>query len=189
MIDSEQLKEIGAKYEDKAYGVYDKRKPPRKLETTPKGIEMAQKRAIACEMRKEGCSWAEIAMVFECSIPTVRIYVKQALAELIELTKEDVEDIRELELNRLDAMWKGIAEDAVSGDLDAIDRGLKIQERRSKYLGLDAAGKLEVTGKDGESLVDPREYLNSKLSQLSERKREDEDLERGPDGPDSGVAE
>ena len=46
-------------------------------------------------------------------------------------------DVIDLELQRLDAMMAGIWNDAVSGKAHAIDRVLKIMERRAKLLNLD----------------------------------------------------
>lgn len=41
------------------------------------------------------------------------------------------------ELSRLDGMWTELHAKARKGDLGAIDRALKIMDRRSRYLGLD----------------------------------------------------
>jgi len=50
--------------------------------------------------------------------------------------------VLQLELERLDAMQAAIWDDAMNGHLGAIDRVLKIMERRAKLLGLD---QLDVT--------------------------------------------
>ena len=53
-----------------------------------------------------------------------------------------------IEEERLDALllqWWGAAQH----DLHAFDRVLRLLERRAKLLGLDAAQKLEHSGKDG----------------------------------------
>ena len=54
--------------------------------------------------------------------------------------------IIDLELTKLDELeqeaWKHIA----AGELSAIDRCLRIMERRAKLLGLDAAEKVEHSG-------------------------------------------
>jgi hypothetical protein len=42
------------------------------------------------------------------------------------------------ELDRLDAMLRACWSKAIGGDMKAVDRVLKISERRSKLLGLDA---------------------------------------------------
>jgi hypothetical protein len=52
-------------------------------------------------------------------------------------TPEDVDRVVEMELARLDALQLIAWRRAKNGDLAAIDRILKIMERRSQYLGLD----------------------------------------------------
>ncbi len=55
--------------------------------------------------------------------------------------QEPAENLRQLELERLDAMLTAIWPQALNGYLGAIDRVLKIIERRSKLLGLENAGQ------------------------------------------------
>jgi len=52
--------------------------------------------------------------------------------------------VRSLELERLDVYLLAIARDVQKGDFLAIDRALKISERRAKLLGIDAPIQLKV---------------------------------------------
>jgi len=70
--------------------------------------------------------------------------VRRALAALKVETEEKAEEVRDLELRRLDKMLQIAEAAAEGGDLAAIDRVIRIQERRSKYLGLDAPAKNET---------------------------------------------
>lgn len=54
-----------------------------------------------------------------------------------------VEEQKKLELQRLDNMLVALEARIEHGDLGAIDRAIKVQERRSKLIGLDAATKFE----------------------------------------------
>jgi hypothetical protein len=54
--------------------------------------------------------------------------------------------VRDLELQRLDALYLKAWEAVEEGDLPSIDRCLRIMERRAKLLGLDAAEKIEHSG-------------------------------------------
>lgn len=58
--------------------------------------------------------------------------------------REPAEQLRTLELERLDRMQEAIWPSVVAGKLIAIDRALAIQERRAKYLGLDAPARIDV---------------------------------------------
>lgn len=67
---------------------------------------------------------------------------------LIATAREPADDVRQLEVERLDAMLEAIAEKLEKGDLFAIDRALKIQARRAALQGLDLE-KGEGDGEDG----------------------------------------
>ena len=61
---------------------------------------------------------------------------------------KSAEDIRDVEVMRLSSMLEAIWPKAMRGDYRAIDRALRISERLSRLLGLDAAIKQELTGGD-----------------------------------------
>ena len=71
---------------------------------------------------------------------TVGQRVQAALREII---REPAEAVLKMELERLDVLLSGLWEQAADGDLQALDRALKIQDRRAKYLGLDAPTKTQ----------------------------------------------
>jgi hypothetical protein len=49
------------------------------------------------------------------------------------------------ELMTLELMQRRVMRDALAGDTKAVDRVLAIMDRRSKYLGLDQAAKVDVS--------------------------------------------
>src|SRR3990167_2042270 len=71
------------------------------------------------------------------------------MAELAQLCTEKAEEIRAIETARLDVMLHAIAAKVRSGDLPAIDRVLKIMDRRAALWGLDAPKHQVLTGADG----------------------------------------
>ena len=69
--------------------------------------------------------------------------------------KESVADIdaaKGQDLERLEAMLLGIWQDATKGKWLAVDRALRILERRAAMYGYDAPKRSELTGRDGEAL-------------------------------------
>lgn len=84
-----------------------------------------------------GLNYREIAEALDCSIGTVCNDVKEKLEELKEETIRDVEEWRTLEIARIDRIINGIWKRVVDGDLAAVDRFLKLAERKAKLLGLD----------------------------------------------------
>jgi hypothetical protein len=133
--------------------------------TSPRRIATALRRAQALEMRAQAKPFSEIAAQLKyCSPAAAAQDVQRAL--LLAIT-EPAAEVRALELLRLDELWVKAAQvlnrqhvsvshgrivKADDGEpllddapvLAAIDRMLKIQERRARLLGLDAPTKVEV---------------------------------------------
>jgi len=106
--------------------------------TSGKAIVRAQTTTKALELRMAGFSYPEIAGRLGISTGTAYNYVSGTLAKTKQEAAETAEQIRTLEVSRLDKMLAVLAPMAEQGDMQAIDRILKIQERRAAYLGLDA---------------------------------------------------
>lgn len=79
--------------------------------------------------------------------------VKRELGKLQSVIGEDANDIRQMELERLNDMLKALYGKATRRDPDygAIDRVLKIMRRRAELLGLDAPQRQEISGPEGET--------------------------------------
>jgi hypothetical protein len=100
--------------------------------------------------------------------------IGRILKGLKEEMNEEMEEVRQLELDRLDALHRAIWDDALNGELGKIDRVLDIMKRRERYIpGLavpteikaDFNGKLE-SSPDGlaRSLSALATTLNKKIS-------------------------
>lgn len=117
-------------------------------------ISTARRRQFVLSRRRTGDSWQQVAekakdAFGEENLPAgwdKRYAYKDFARELESLRKENQEtaaEVRDLELMRLDEMLKGVWEDATSGDPRAVQKVLNIQERRARFLGLDAPEKFE----------------------------------------------
>lgn len=105
----------------------------------PTGREVAAERRIqALEMRKQGHSYRVIGERLGVSAATAFGDVKKELDKLAKVAGEIAEDVRAIELQRLDDMLAALWPEAMLGNPVVIDRVLRIQERRAKLLGLDA---------------------------------------------------
>lgn len=113
--------------------------------TTKRNIDSRHTALRALDMRRAGYTYEAIAE--ELGLTKAGAW-KLVQRELKELTKEPARDLQKLELDRLDAMLLGIWDKASSGNLLAIDRALKIQERRARLLGLDAPDRQVITELD-----------------------------------------
>ena len=95
----------------------------------------------ALELRKAGYSYAEIAADLGKHKSSAWRNVKQALKETLQ---EPADDVRKLELIRLDAALRAIWPMVEAGNLSAIDRLHVNLKRRAELLGLDAPAKHQV---------------------------------------------
>jgi hypothetical protein len=123
----------------------------------------------ALELRKAGATYAQIAkQLGYANEGGAHKAVGRALNVAIKQRNIVAEDVRELELQRLDQMLLGLWADAKAGKWHAIDRVLKIMERRSAYLGLDAPKKTELSGPEGRP-IEVEQYVNLTVEQRNER--------------------
>ncbi len=109
-----------------------------------------KRRGEALELRMAGATYRQIGKQLGVSRTQAQNDIRRALQELIEAHEGQAEAVRELEEQRLDAMLVGIWLQAKAGHLGAIDRALKIGERRARLLGLDAPTKIAPTDPTGE---------------------------------------
>jgi hypothetical protein len=75
------------------------------------------------------------------------------MARARETVAEKAEQIRELELKRLDRFQRSLQPAANKGDAKAVLAILKVMERRAKLLGLDAPTKQANTDSEGRDVA------------------------------------
>lgn len=93
----------------------------------------------ALVLRREGSSYEDIALALGCGKADAFSLVKRAVRDLMDNCALLVEEIRCLELDRLDSILK--ANWAHRDSPRHADVILKVMERRSRLLGLDVAAK------------------------------------------------
>jgi len=117
-------------------------------------VKLAERRNIAIELRKSGLSYRAIATEIRLMSGMPPRYseamayrdVTSELQRLNEKSAEVAKEVRRLELERLDALTESLWDMAIKGDNAAIDRLLRISERRARLLGLDAPRDVNLTG-------------------------------------------
>lgn len=102
-------------------------------------VAAAERRLTTLELRKAGLSLRQIAQRTGVSVSMAKKDLDRALADLLAEQNTKAEDWRALELERLEkmhvALWPKVVNEAPN--MAAVDRVLRIAERRSKLLGLD----------------------------------------------------
>lgn len=120
---------------------------PGESKASGRRIEVAEKQAQSIELRKAGATYDQIARkVGYANRGSAYRAVKSALEKI---TEEPAYELRNLISERLDVMLLGVWQQARSGHLGAIDRAIKIEERRAKLFGLDKQAETEITVNNG----------------------------------------
>ena len=107
-------------------------------------------RQKAVKFRLAGATYQAIADQMGCTTSNVHKMVKKEMEQVTKETREDVEQLRAMEVSRLDEAQRAIWNQIANGHLGAVDRLVKISDRRSKLLGLDAPQKTAFTAGVGQ---------------------------------------
>lgn len=110
--------------------------------TAPIRLKVAERRRLAVELRKQGGTLEEIAEQLrgvegvspKYGAPLVQKDIKAELARLQDQTSEITAELRQLELERLDDLWKVYYAKAKKGDYAAADRCFVILDKRAKLM-------------------------------------------------------
>ena len=138
--------------------------------------EQNERRRKALELRKAGANYQQIAD--RLGLANKSMAWQAVHAAIRDIVREPAEAVLTIELARLDALLLGVWTAAKAGDVRAIDRALRIMERRSAYLGLDAPKRTEHTGKDGGPIeLDLSKLTEAQIDRLLEA-RTGADLDR-----------
>lgn len=107
---------------------------------------------MAVELRKSGASYPDIARAVKMELKLDRYSVGTARNDVLSVIEdhrnklfEDVKDLVQIELKRLDDALRAIWEKAMSGDKEAINTMLKIEDMRCKLTGLYSPTAIDLT--------------------------------------------
>lgn len=114
------------------------------------------------EWRIEGLTWRQIAERVQMSPAGALKAYNRAMVRTL---KPAADEMRELELDRLDTLQQTYWRPAVEGNLRAADFILRVIDKRAKILGLDAPTKIqaEVVTYDGGTNLDAEVDAIAKL--------------------------
>jgi uncharacterized protein YerC len=114
-------------------------------------VEMLQRESEIVDLRTEGYVWREIGRRVNMSTAGAAKAYERALKRIL---APSLETHRAVELDRLDILQQAYWIPAISGNLRAADFVLRVIDKRSVILGLNAAIKIqtEVVTYDGSDL-------------------------------------
>lgn len=117
--------------------------------TSARRVLAAERSRDACAMRKAGATYRQIADKLGITEMGAFHAVARSMARAIGRATEDIDVVRRLDLERLDAMLLALWPQASKGVYKSIEVVLKLMERRAKLLGEDAPAKMEHAGPGG----------------------------------------
>lgn len=126
--------------------------PPR-LRAPGRREQVAARRAQAVALRTAGATYAQIAKANNVSLMQSHRDVRRAMAEIVAAGERDTETLVAIELERLDQVLRAMTAPARDGDARAAGVLVRASESRRKLLGLDAAQRVELTGKAGGAIL------------------------------------
>ncbi len=118
---------------------------PTESKTSPRKMRARDRELQALDMRKSGATYDQIGAALGITTQGAYKAIIRSLRRLNEKNAEDSSELRRLEVERLDKMLAAIWNMVIIGDQGAIDRALKISERRARLFGLDAPTRTDLT--------------------------------------------
>jgi hypothetical protein len=107
-------------------------------------LTQTEKRVRALELRRQGKNYRQIAKEIGWrSHTTAMDNVKAALKETVQ---EAADELRAVESERLEWLWRKVEERMDTDHLWAVDRGIKVVEQRRALFGLDVSGSGDLAG-------------------------------------------
>lgn len=138
--------------------------------TSKRKVIAEERRRRAWELRRAG--WSIRAIARDIGVYPNAVY-KMLVSILNELHDDSLEMARlerEIQLEQLDALHNVLFPQALQGDRAAIDRVIRIGERRAKLTGAEAPAKTAFTDPTGEREYNPYERLTDeqRLARIQE---------------------
>lgn len=140
--------------------------------TSQRRIEAQERRAKAVQLRRMGWSYGRIANQLGITKSSAHKAVTKAMTEVQQLLDTDAETARAMELERLDELQSYLWLPASKANAQAVEKILKIMERRAKLMGLDAPSKVAPTNPNGDEPYDrpmTDAELDARIAELLEK--------------------
>lgn len=112
--------------------------------TKARMVKAKEREKQVLALRKAGFSYEVIGKQVGLSRAGAYKAVKRHMEKIDAECTDLADDVRQLELQRLDEITSTIWPYVIQGQTQYIDRILKVMDRRARYLGIDAPEKQEI---------------------------------------------
>ena len=140
-----------------------KRPGTKPTETSPIKIRRLLRAQAILDMRVQGHSLHAIGQAQKPPISGPRVFaiITEALSGI---ASESVEQVRSMEMIRLDELQAGLYEPAMNGDIAAVDRILAIMRRRAMLCGVDIQPERAFrVNEDGQPMSDEANVIRVEI--------------------------
>lgn len=107
-------------------------------------LQVEKRREKAAKLKLAGWNMRDIAAHLKCSVGTVHSDIAAVFERTRDAADGAIDRSRSISLARLDVATKGIWPSVESGDLDAVDRLVKLEGRRAKLEGTDVPARSQI---------------------------------------------
>lgn len=161
---------------------------PATSNVTDQRIKSAEDSVAIVRLRADGMAIDDIATHLGLHPSTVGRLLKKALDRYI---APEVAQLRSLEAVKLDEVEEAVWEKAMKGNLPAIDRVIRVMERRAKLFGLDMKPSEDLGKDEGPKVLDVRIWkaVDAEATEVGPAKEVQFPADRALSAPNKGVDE
>jgi outer membrane PBP1 activator LpoA protein len=113
--------------------------------SAPRVIKAEERRTEAMRLRISGLTYRQIADELNCTVSTAHDLVMTELRQAREEASETREELRQIELDRLDGLQAAYYSAALEGDAQAAELCLKIAKHRASLVGIESPKEIHAT--------------------------------------------
>ena len=143
-------------------------------------LTAAERQAQALKLRMAGVTFQQIADTL--GYKGKQGAHKAVMSALKKTLQEPADEYRQLQHERLSRLWRVAYDQAINGDLRAVDRCVSIHRELAKLFGLDAPVQVDWRVEAKEQGVDPEKALQTLADEFATMMTANSDVESNASG-------
>ena len=119
----------------------------------PRQIEYLERQLKAVELRKMGFTYEQIGKQIGYTAEGARQLILSAIKDRKAMLVESVDELRQMQFERLEAAYLRLQPQIARGDTKAINTAVNLFKRQAALLGLDVTPEGRVAGDDDDNVI------------------------------------